>query len=64
MTQYEKIKGWMKQLYRLDRDSAQFTSMCTLCSDRISWAYKFKKITHPQMSELCEEMIKIFEGDY
>lgn len=63
-TQYEKIKGWMNQLYRLDPDSVQFTNISQLCADRITWAYKFKKITESQKDELCEEMIRILKGEY
>ena len=30
-------------------------------ADRISWAYKWKKITHSQMSELADRMTEYFQ---
>lgn len=29
-------------------------------SDRISWCWKFRKITEEQMAELCERITRIF----
>lgn len=31
------------------------------CSDRITWAWKFRKITEAQKDELVDRMIKVFE---
>ena len=31
-------------------------------SDRISWCWKWRKITKEQMEELCDRMIKVLEG--
>lgn len=64
MSQYEKIKEQMKYLYRLDRESTSFQSISRWCSDRITWAYKFKHLTYEQMIELTTEMTRIFKGDY
>lgn len=64
MTQFDKIKKQMSHLYRLDRDSVQFTAISSWCSDRITWAYKFKKITYEEMSELTTAMVNILEGRY
>ena len=64
MTQYEKIKKQMNHLYRLDSDSVQFMNISRWCSDRITWAYKFKKITYEEMSELTTSMVNILEGRY
>lgn len=32
-------------------------------SNRISWCWKWRKITKGQMEELCDRVIKILEGD-
>ena len=32
-------------------------------SDRISWCWKWRKITKEQMEELCDRVIKILEGE-
>lgn len=64
MSQYEKIKEQMRYLYRLDRESPSFQSISRWCSDRITWAYKFKHLNYEQMAELTTEMTKIFKGDY
>jgi len=34
----------------------------TLVSDRITWAWKFRKITEKQKNELCDRMIAYFNG--
>ena len=31
-------------------------------SDRISWCWKWKKITKEQMEELCDRLIAVLEG--
>lgn len=31
-------------------------------SDRISWCWKWKKITKPQMEELCDRVVAVLEG--
>ena len=64
MSQYEKIKEQMNYLYRIDRDSPSFQSISRWCSDRITWAYKFKHLNYNQMVELTTEMTKLFKGEY
>lgn len=32
-------------------------------SNRISWCWKWRKITREQMEELCDRVIKVLEGD-
>ena len=32
-------------------------------SNRISWCWKWRKITRKQMEELCDRVIKVLEGD-
>ena len=32
-------------------------------SNRISWCWKWRKITKEQMEELCDRVIKVLEGD-
>ena len=32
-------------------------------SNRISWCWKWRKITREQMKELCDRVIKVLEGD-
>ena len=32
-------------------------------SNRISWCWKWRKITRAQMEELCDRVIKVLEGD-
>lgn len=64
MTQYEKIKQQITYLRHLDNDSVQFMTITQWCSDRITWAYKFKKITYEEMSELTASMVDILESRY
>lgn len=32
-------------------------------SNRISWCWKWRKITREQMEELCDRVIKVLEGN-
>jgi hypothetical protein len=32
-------------------------------SNRISWCWKWRKITEEQMEELCDRVIKVLKGD-
>lgn len=63
-SQYEKIKEQMRYLYKMDRESTSFQCISRWCSDRITWAYKFKYLTYEQMVELTTEMTKLFKGEY
>ena len=62
MTQYQKIKKQIDRLERVDLESSTGIELSTWCSDQITWAYKWKKITHAEMEELCGRMIDIFGG--
>lgn len=30
-------------------------------ADKIAWCYKFRKITHEQMEDLCSRLTKLFD---
>ena len=63
MTQYQKISKRIDYLERIDLESSTGIETSRWCSDQITWAYKWKKITKAEMEELCERMINIFEGN-
>lgn len=63
-TEYEKISRMIDRVYRLDRHSYNFTTDSMWCTDRITWAWKFKKITELQKDELVDRMIEIFDTNY
>lgn len=58
MKEYERISGW------LSRYEKGFTS-CAVpladIADRISWAWKFRKITRAQMNELSDRAVMVSE---
>lgn len=58
--EYQKIKS---RIDAIKIGSMRFMEDAGWCTDRISWAYKFKKITEQQMEELCERMVELFEMD-
>lgn len=59
--EYRKIKS---RIDVLQIDSVRFTVDAAWCTDRIAWAYRFKKITEQQKNELCDIMIELFNGNY
>ena len=61
---YQKISKQIDYLERINLDSSTGIELSTWCSNQITWAYKWKKITKEQMEELCKRMINIFEGKY
>ena len=60
---FDRISKRIDALQRLDLESPQGITLSQWCSDRITWAYKWKHITKEQMSQLCDRMIEIFEGE-
>lgn len=40
-----------------------YTHKIEWISDRISWCWKWKKITKEQMEELCDRVVKVLEGE-
>lgn len=58
-TEYEKINEALERLenYKHPIHSAEW------CSNRISWAWKFRKITREQMEELANRMTEYFKQD-
>ena len=58
MKEYERISGWLSQYEK------GFTS-CTVpladIADRISWAWKFRKISRAQKDELLDRAITVIE---
>lgn len=63
MTQYQKISKQIDYLERIDTESSSGIELSRWCADQITWAYKWKKITYEQMSELCVRMIQLFGGN-
>lgn len=58
--EYRKIKN---RIDALRIGSVRFMEDAGWCSDRIVWAYRFKKITEQQKDELCDRMIELFNGN-
>ena len=63
MTQDQKISRKIDYLERIGLESPTGIEISRWCSDQITWAYKWKKITHAEMKELCGRMIDIFRGN-
>lgn len=63
MTQYQKISKKIDYLEKIDLESSTGIETSRECSDQITWAYKWKKITKAEMEELCGRMIDIFGGN-
>lgn len=63
MDQYKKINKKIDYLERIDLESPTGLELSKWCSDQITWAYKWKKITYGQMKELCNRMVGIFGGN-
>lgn len=63
MTQYQKISKKIDYLEKIDLESPTGIEISRWCSDQITWACKWKKITHAEMEELCRRMIDIFGGN-
>ena len=61
---YQKISKKIDYLEHIDLESPMGIELSDWCSNQITWAYKWKKITSEQMEELCHRMINIFEGNY
>ena len=55
--EYQKIKS---RIDAIKIGSVRFMEDAGWCSDRIVWAYRFKKITEQQKDELCDRMIELF----
>ena len=64
MTLYQKINSKIDYLERIDLESPTGLELSRWCSDRITWGYKWKKLTEEEMMELTGRMINLFEGDY
>ena len=62
MTQYLKISKRIDYLEKIDIESPTGIQLSKWCSDQISWAYRWKKLTYSEMEELCRRMILIFGG--
>ena len=56
--EYNEIKS---RIDHLKIDSVRFIVDAGWCSDRIAWAYKFKKINEQQKDELCDKMIELYK---
>ena len=58
-TEYEKISEAVERLenYKHPIHSPEW------CSNRICWAWKFRKITREQMEELANRMTEYFKQD-
>lgn len=56
--EYRKITS---RIDALKIGSVRFMEEAGWCTNRIVWAYKFKRITEKQMNELCERMIELFK---
>ena len=55
--EYNKIKDVVTKL-----ENHKYSPLnASWCADRIVWAYKFKKITKEQMTELSNRVTELFE---
>ena len=52
MKEYERISKWIDTIERKDYDPVAVAQV----NDRIAWAYKWKKISHEEMSDLTSRM--------
>ena len=57
MNEYEKIN---KALSQHENGSYKMYSLDWI-ANRIDWAWKWRKITEPQMEELADRICKVFE---
>ena len=51
-------------LEKIDSSHPRYAVDTAWVSDRITWAYKFRKISKSQMEELCDAFINYMEGNY
>ena len=57
---YEEIN---KALYSYENYKPYHPYSIEWISNRISWCWKWKKISKSEMEELCDRVITILEGD-
>ena len=60
--QFVKISKQIDYLERLDLDSPTAIQISTWCSDQITWANKWHKISESELEILCNRMIELFGG--
>jgi hypothetical protein len=60
---YEKLKSKLDAVIRMDRHSPYFMVEASKLADKISWAYRWKKVSWEEGTELIDKMTKVFEGE-
>lgn len=60
---YEKLKSKLDTVIKMDRHSPYFMTEASKLADKISWAYRWKKVTWEEGAELVEKMTQVFEGE-
>ena len=53
---YAQLDRWVSQYETKGNGDQKLSSI----SDKISWCWKWKKITKQQVDELCDRMLEIF----
>lgn len=57
---YAEISGWIDDLERGHLSYFQIP----MITDKITWCWKFRKISPEQKDALCNRMIAYFDGNY
>lgn len=58
--EYKKIDSVVSQIERFGHSGIGLS----WCADRTAWAYKWKKITKQEMTDLTDRITKLFDEGY